>query len=209
MDRRVHLRDDDVLYYARDYFPRQSYDYCQANSIIRNFKKEVRHKDTFQWPHRIRAVRQFAQELEGALPPGAFVTYIPSSKPVNSPEYDNRFEDLFAELGRMRPGLTLVRMFDFSTALTPSHLGGSRSPRLLQRTLTLRDLPERPEAVCLVDDVLTSGGHFKACKNVLRAAWPDIDVAGFFWGKTYFAPPEEDPEGEQPTEDPPHFEWDE
>ena len=35
----------------------------------------------------------------------------------------------------------------------------------------------------LVDDVLTTGAHFRACKEVLQNEYPQMIVIGVFWSK--------------------------
>ncbi|EIX7253969.1 hypothetical protein MK585_001925, partial [Campylobacter coli] len=39
--------------------------------------------------------------------------------------------------------------------------------------------------IVLIDDVLTTGGHFKACKNILLEKLdPNINIVGLFLAKT-------------------------
>ena len=45
----------------------------------------------------------------------------------------------------------------------PAHLGGSRDPAILYRELEDPDLPTLDHPIILIDDVLTSGGHLRAC----------------------------------------------
>ena len=40
--------------------------------------------------------------------------------------------------------------------------------------------PPGPGVVAVVDDLLTTGAHFRAAATVLKAAFPDIDVVGLF-----------------------------
>jgi predicted amidophosphoribosyltransferase len=66
---------------------------------------------------------------------------------------------------------------------TPSsHQGWRPTPLQRQSLLQLSYLQaaDRPKAVVIVDDVLTTGSHFRAAKAVIRAKWPHIRVIGLF-----------------------------
>jgi predicted amidophosphoribosyltransferase len=40
---------------------------------------------------------------------------------------------------------------------------------------------EAPSQVVLIDDVLTSGTSYRACKRLIREHHPNMDVIGLFW----------------------------
>lgn len=52
--------------------------------------------------------------------------------------------------------------------------------------LTVNELvaDPRPDAVMLVDDVLTTGSHFRAARNALRERWPGMPIVGLFLART-------------------------
>lgn len=61
------LEPDDICYYAREYVSGGSWKASEANQLVQNLKKDPSKKGTFEWPHKIKAVRQFAQELSSVL----------------------------------------------------------------------------------------------------------------------------------------------
>ena len=128
------------------------------------------------------ACRAFASDLALALPPGALVCPIPSSRPPDSPGHDPRMRLLLDCLGAIRPDLRLAESLVVTRACLPAHQGGPRSPGSLRRRLAWRG-PGRPAgALSLVDDVITTGSHFQACRDLLRGlgAGP---VTGYFWAR--------------------------
>ena len=38
--------------------------------------------------------------------------------------------------------------------------------------------------IVLIDDVITSGAHFAACKRKIRTNYPNMDIVGVFWAKS-------------------------
>jgi hypothetical protein len=188
-DPRAHLRLQDECFYARDYLPGTGYQGGEANQLINNFKKHPRFKGQTPWDYRNGAVRQFARELSEVLPRDSMVTWVPSSKPVNGPDYDSRFEDLFRILGPLRTDLTLACLFSWNCELEASHHGGTRDPMILRGKL-IRCVTTIPNGIInIVDDVLTTGGHFSTCRRNLAADFPNKRIMGFFWAKTLFPNP--------------------
>ena len=63
-----------------------------------------------------------------------------------------------------------------------SHAGWRTTPRQRQDLLAINELvaDPRPERVVVVDDVLTTGAHFRAAKQVIRDRWRNIRVIGLF-----------------------------
>ncbi len=123
------------------------------------------------------AIAKLAQQLASVLPLEwrANYTFIPmpsSSGAINSVR-------LMVE--QMHSGDTrelLLQMED-----TPSsHNGWRPMPAERAKLLTLNELERDPEpkGVVVVDDVLTTGSHFRAAKATLRRRWPRVRVIGAF-----------------------------
>ncbi|HKP94312.1 MAG TPA: hypothetical protein VJ385_01025 [Fibrobacteria bacterium] len=189
LDPRAHLRPEDECFYARDYLPGAGYQGGEANQLINNFKKHPRFRGQTPWEYRNTAVKQFARELSEVLPKDSMVTWVPSSKPVDGPDYDRRFEDLFNNLRTLRADLSLSCIFSWNCELEASHLGGTRDPLILQHKITRCATTIPNGIISIVDDVLTTGGHFSTCKRNLAADFPTKRIMGFFWAKTQFPSP--------------------
>ncbi|OOF56071.1 hypothetical protein BKL49_10880 [Rodentibacter myodis] len=59
------------------------------------------------------------------------------------------------------------------------------TPEDLRKRYSLtKEIPDEVTHIILVDDVLTTGSHFKAIKSMIKAERPDIKVIGLFIAKT-------------------------
>jgi len=97
---------------------------------------------------------------------------------------------------RKKNGLSLVlqrmalpdyRNLLFNIQTTPaSHLGWRPSPVQRAEFLALNEslVDPAPDTVVVVDDVVTTGAHFRAAKLVLRRRWPNLKVLGLFLART-------------------------
>ena len=126
-------------------------------------------------------IRQVAIELKPLLPAEWTESYsfvaIPSSSGTNRP--------IGMLLDRLR--LTDVRQLVEQRKPTPMSRTGWRLPAVEREALlTVNELAvdPQPNAVVLVDDVLTTGSHFRAVRNVLRKRWPKLSIIGLFLART-------------------------
>jgi hypothetical protein len=180
----VFLEDDDLCYYARDYIAEGGYAASEANNLISNFKKPVSKKGRPEWRYKLDAISQFAREVAPPLRSDMLVTCIPSSKSKSDPDYDSRLEDVLAEVIRLRPGIIVDYPISIDTSVLPAHCGGSRNPSVIYSYLKWNGLREKRHRLALIDDVITSGAHFKACQRLIRENEPGIQILGFFWTRT-------------------------
>jgi hypothetical protein len=70
------------------------------------------------------------------------------------------------------------------------HDGARLRPDTLAEYYTIdEDLIEpKPSVIGIVDDVLTTGSHFKAAQSVLQAVWPEAKIVGLFLARVYREP---------------------
>ena len=88
--------------------------------------------------------------------------------------------------------VSLLRVADSRDLLaqrcdTPSsHAGWRPAPAHRSELLTVAKdrIGADPRSVVVVDDVLTTGSHFRAAKIVLRQRWPCVRVIGLFIART-------------------------
>ena len=187
--------DEDKCFYARDYIPRTGYEGSHCNQLIHNFKKDASKKNTQEWPHKISAIKQFALELAPPiveLPTGWGVSYVPTSKHKDDPNYDSRYEMLHSELLRLNSNIDFFETCYSIKSIKSSHTGGSRAVHILQANMEVRQLRKGIKGVLLIDDVISSGSHYIACKNLLLGQYPSLEMAGIFWAKTTRPAPEFD-----------------
>jgi hypothetical protein len=183
---------DDRCYYAREYISKGGFKSSEANQLISNFKKSPDRRGKPEWHYKEQAIRQFAEELSDLLGKGCIVSHIPSSKAKDDPEYDSRLEDTLDQLGKIRSDLRIVEAITLPESMDAYHTGGThtRHPDEIYEKIRWKGLPTGANHVVLIDDLVTSGAHFKACKRLILERSPGIEVIGAFWAKTIWpAPP--------------------
>ena len=151
-----------------------------------NFKKPPSAKGTAQWEYRDRAVKTFSKEVELLFKPDslATITAVPSSKAKNDPEYDNRFEDLFEELKKSRPNLNIEWPIEIKQTIKSTHLSGDRDPETFKQNCFWKGFrKDHPKILIVFDDVLTTGGHFKAVSDFLKKNGYKGEIVGVFWAR--------------------------
>lgn len=187
-----YLNSGDVCFYYSVRTP-GGYSQSSANSRIDNFKKspEKYRDNTAVWKYKLAAIDGFAdnvcdllctdsfQGFIGRYQP-AYLTAMPTSKPKSDPYYDTRIEDLCRIVCGSIPGLSFASPFDSKTRITPAHEGGPRNVETIQANLLFDGFFNRPGSVILVDDVLTKGTHFAACKDMILKRYPETPVVGIF-----------------------------
>ena len=183
-----HIKIDDKCAYAREYKTQKGFKASKTNSFIFNLKKSPKKKETLEWHHRILAVKTFAKELSQLFKPSttATITAVPSSKPKTHPEYDNRFEDVFTELLKVRPLLNIEWPIEIENTMQSSHLGGSRNPQDIKKNYIWKGLKSSTKKIGILDDVLTTGAHFRAMSDFLRENGYKGEIVGIFWSRAVF-----------------------
>ena len=180
-----HLDANDQCYYFGEYTARASFSHSQTNQIISNFKKSVDRKGLPEWRYKIQAIQQIANILNGALNPMPTVLFvpIPPSKAKDHPLYDDRMVQV---LKKLNPGWMsgcyreLVVQVNSTDA---SHLSDAKRDvqRLIQNYRIDQNLVQpTPETIIIIDDVLTTGCHYKAAKHHLEAVYPQAEIYGLF-----------------------------
>ena len=123
------------------------------------------------------AIRHASKELLYNLPQSWLCRYTVVPMP-SSLRSDNHMMQVASELGAADTRELLLQRSDTLS----SHGGWRPSPDVRSSLLYVNELVARPRpcTVLILDDVITTGSHFRAAKRVLRARWPDIRVVGLF-----------------------------
>ena len=107
---------------------------------------------------------------------------IPSSKTQEDPEYDDRLPRILQELS-IGSQLDIRELIVMTRSVHQSHLAEERvSIEELIASMSLAEacLHPAPRIIGIVDDVLTTGRHFKAAQTVVRQRFPAVPVVGIF-----------------------------
>ena len=184
----TYIKEDDICIYARDYIGgHKGYQAGDTNSLILNFKKPPSKKNTSEWDWREGAIKRFAKEISLLFKPTATVTItaIPSSKAKSDLEYNNCFEDLFTQLLKLRPKLRIRWPVEIKQTVDASHRTGERDPEIIKENYIWKGFKKgTPKGLCIVDDILTSGAHFRAMSDFLRENKYGGKIVGVFLAKT-------------------------
>lgn len=185
------LQEGDDCYYAREFVARGGFGASHTNDLIVNFKKAPRYRGTSAWKYKVDAARRFATELSSALPDDISISIIPASKVATDPEYDPRMDMMLEHLCGIRPDVHVQSPFRVRSSSTAVHHGGDRRIATITDNLVWNGFSgNRPDGLVLVDDVITSGAHFKACQRIIERHHSTVSIAGLFWARTIW--PSED-----------------
>ena len=181
-----YLTEDDHCYFIGEYTARQGFTYSATNSLVLNFKKPMDRRGRPEWRYKERAIQTAADAFRRALRPEALgsLTFvpIPPSKAKGDPLYDDRLTQMLRAI-RAKPPLD-VRELIVQTRSTDAVHGRTVRPRpeeieALYRIDEALTKPA-PRLVVVVDDLLTTGAHFRAAKSVLSTRFLDVPALGLF-----------------------------
>jgi len=187
------IRIDDECYHARERLSKGGFKASETNQLIDNLKKDPSTRGTPQWKWKQKAIRQFASELADVFNETQqyLVSAIPTSTVKSDPTYDSRLDDALSLLVRARPLITIDCPLQFLASHTPQHRRDDRmSPQEIYELLEWTGFAAPPGSlIVLIDDVITCGAHFKACKRMILDHHPTLRVIGAFWAKTIWTAP--------------------
>lgn len=183
-----YLSDDDFCLYLLER-KRGTFEVSQANSIVNNFQKSVeQYGDRPEvMAYKENAIAFFANEIELLIAhkqrraPIAIVPMI-TSKPKSAQWHDWRLSRTATLVAHDRSGEVVVRdILDVDEQLVMSKTGGSRRPEDIARHIVVTDTTVcDADVVFLIDDVITTGGHFAACKAAIKPYFPHAQIVGVF-----------------------------
>lgn len=187
------LTADDQCYFLHEYTSGKNYSFSETNRLISNLKKRPSLAGTAQYRYKAMAVQFCAQAFgEGInsawLAVGTLVP-VPPSKARGDAEHDDRI----SRICRAIPGAVDVREIVVQTRSLPAdHEGGRR--HTFEELIEVYGIDEAkaapaPQAIAVVDDVLTNGTHFRAMKAILKNRFPGVSVVGMFIARRVFSNP--------------------
>lgn len=179
-----YLNAQDVCYYIGEYTAGKGHAYSETNQLILNFKKTVDKRGTAQWQYKENAILQAANIFRAAIRKEAQITFVPvpPSKAKNDPQYDDRVYRLIQTtcIDRVADIRELITQLQSAEA---THLTNNRpTPEELVANYRFEDslADPPPEFIFVVDDVLTTGCHFRAIHGLLKQRYPQTQIAGLF-----------------------------
>ncbi|MBI3137854.1 MAG: hypothetical protein HYZ15_04645 [Sphingobacteriales bacterium] len=182
-----HLNVGDECYYFMEYESRAGYSASEANNLISNFKKSMSFKGHASWKYKTRAIVTIANIFQESL--ADFIDFeettlvpIPPSKNKSNADHDDRMLKTLNQFNIHLNGdvreLILMR-----EDMQAAHESQNRpSPQELKENMIINEeaSADLGDTVILFDDVLTTGAHFIACKNLIQERFPEKKVIGIF-----------------------------
>lgn len=181
-----YLRHDDECYFIGEYTARKGFAYSATNRLIWNFKKTMDRRELPEWRYKNSAIQTTAVAFRRALTDEALdqLTFVPvpPSKAKGDPLYDDRMTQMLRAI-RPQPPLD-IREIVQQTQSTEAVHGHERrpTPRKIEDLYRIDQALAAPEpaTISVVDDVLTTGAHFRAMKNALSPIFPGVRIIGLF-----------------------------
>ena len=181
-----YLTATDVCYFLGEYTARKGFAFSATNHLVFNLKKGMDRRGRPEWPYKAIAIQTVAEALRAALNDRArqTLTFVPAppSKAKTDPLYDDRLAQV---LRGVWPGqATDVR--ELIVQPTSSDAAHDRDNRPRPAELEARYVIDRgllrpvPKILAVVDDLVTTGAHFVAIRNMLRREFPDSQIVGIF-----------------------------
>ena len=187
-----YLHENDDCWYLGEYME-GGYEASKVNNLIINFKKDLKWKNTNSWHYKDRAIKSIAASFRNALNLSKIdsLTFVPvpPSAEKSDPNYDDR---IFRMLNLIRPSPSLdVRELVLQTETTvQSHRSEDRlSPSQLIDIYRIDEalLASKASTLVIVDDVITTGSHFRAIKTKLAPRFPGARIKGLFVARRVLA----------------------
>lgn len=191
-----YLEEDDICVYLGDYTPRGGYDCSDVNQLIANLKKSIDRREMDDYRYKLSAIDQCASMIKCVLDhilkqttASIIIIPIPPSKSKDHELYDNRMINIATKASQDQDRVKVIEFVEQITSTEAMHLSASRlSPLQLQNNYdVLSEIPDTDnvEVVLIFDDVLTTGSHFKAVKNMILNQYPNLSgkIYGLFIAK--------------------------
>jgi len=184
-----HLSADDKCYFLREYTAGAGFSYSATNNLISNLKKSPEKRHLPEYFYKGEAIKQSVNELTAAIQQkwqkfdGWGIVPIPPSKAAAHELHDDRVWQIAKRLSaklRIPAGKLLVTLKDREALHTRDR---KRDVAVLIANIAVDEnlATEREfKGLILLDDVLTTGATFVACKTVLKRRLPGVKVIGVF-----------------------------
>ena len=171
-------------------------DHFGGNNFISNLKKPVSREGTSEYGYKLQAIRTAGGNLAAAIKEGAdrmVCVPVPPSKHRSDPEYDDRMVRVLLEFERQsrKQGHDplVLDLVEQKENIRASHASPGNRPRPeeLAHNYQIRHkereilIKSGRKYIYVVDDLLTTGAHFKAMQKIILAEKiPDLKVMGIF-----------------------------
>ena len=200
------LRRGDACFYYLVYTPHAGYGISNANGIVLNYKipivgksglrnrpqrKQYKNAATAKYAEAIvdfiegKRIRATGEKLT-AMGERVGLLPVPPSQAIGNPDYDDRNVQT-CKMVHDRFGFRICCDVETTETVTPSHNGGNRSVDAIMASMRLlgRSVDDC-DFVFVIDDVLVTGAHFVAIKNMLQNGGYERPIIGLFLARAMY-----------------------
>ena len=176
--------DDDCCFLG-EYTAGEGYTHSETNSLISNFKKQPDRQGRPEWRYKEEATKQAAKAFRRALgptPPAKTFVPIPPSKARNDRLYDDRLTKMLHAIWRGQTADIREILYQ-SVSTGAAHQSSERpTPEEIQGNYEIDEelTTPAPTSIAIVDDLLTTGAHFRAASALLAGRFPAVPIVGLF-----------------------------
>jgi predicted amidophosphoribosyltransferase len=188
------LTPDHECYYFMEYTARAGYGYSNENQLIFNLKKSLEHKGSASWRYKLDAINKISRLVSAALPSvtdikNTTLVPMPPSKIKSNPLFDDRMKQIL-ELASNDEN-DIRELIVLNSDMEAVHIGTTtRSISTLMKNahLDITKCVKLKPTIILFDDVITTGAHFVAYRNLILQNYPDKNIIGIFIARRSFTP---------------------
>ena len=178
-----YLKEDDLCWFLGEYTAQEGFGYSDINQLIINLKKPMSRRGKPEWKYKGKAIRTAAAALKNAIPSdwstSATFVPIPPSQAKSDPMHDDRMLQVLNSMG----SIDVRELVHQELSTIPAHITTSRpTPQQLHGLygINWNSATPLPSRIVIVDDVLTTGAHFKAAQRLLSGEFGNVEVVGVF-----------------------------
>ncbi len=191
----IRLEDGDKCLFLLEYTSGAGFSFGKNNSLISNLKKKPSRKiNPAEYKYKEKAITVCSEMLSRGLNHDwlgiATMVPVPPSKSKDDTEYDDRIIRICREIpvGFEVDVRELVLQRESIRASHECRSGDRPSvDEILGKYIINESLSTPlPRYIGIVDDVLTTGSHFKAMKKILSSRFPGVPIVGIFIARRVF-----------------------
>ncbi|MCX7554259.1 hypothetical protein OS175_10240 [Marinicella sp. S1101] len=185
-----YLEESDSCAYFGEYTVNQekTWGYSKTNQLIVNIKKNPVTSSQAELYYKQQAIKETGELFGHKLTSKSklLLVPIPSSKTKDHPEYDDKIFQLCLAAKVANPEIDVCELILPAKHVKPFHESPNNRmpPNELANCYRFNageDFDETKYShIVLVDDVITSGSHFKACKSILERNIESSSIYGLF-----------------------------
>lgn len=153
-------------------------------------------KGTPQWKYKIKAIKKVGKLIAPYMKhsrSNCIWVPTPPSKVKTDPNYDSRIEDALNFAKQIsHTDTNICNCITQNENREADHKTSKPKLKPEQRaenyTVNSNMIPDNTTRAIIVDDVLTTGSHFKGMEIALQKIFPDIEVIGLFVARRVLLP---------------------